>query len=182
METLIYIILTVILIIILVILALYNKLIHLHNRVRKIKANIDVYLNKRFDLIPNLVECVKSYSKYEGKTLKDIVQLRSDYTKQKDLGVNKSGELNNQLNKYLAVVEAYPELKANTQYLDLQNELANIENQLERARKEYNDVVTSYNTTIETVPSNLVAGIFNFRKAELYHTEDSKKENIKVKI
>lgn len=182
MNTIIYIILTIILIVILIILSMYNKLIRLHNSVKNAKANIDIYLNKRFDLIPNLIECVKSYSKYEGTTLEDIAKLRSNYREQKNLDVNKSGLLNNELNKYLAVVESYPDLKANTQYASLQNELTHIEGELEIARSNYNHVVTRYNTTIETVPSNLVASIFNFKKVALYHIEEEKKENIKVKL
>lgn len=90
--------------------------------------------------------------------------------------------MNAQLNKYLAVVENYPELKENTQYINLQNELSSIEDELEIARHKYNDIVTVYNTTIETVPNNIVASIFAFRRMDLFHVENSKKENFIINL
>ena len=179
---LVYIILTVMLIIILIIFIMYNKLIKLLNRVKKAKANIEIYSNKRFDLIPNLVECVKSYSKYEGNTLEEIVSLRNSYNQNKNLNIKQVEQMNDRLNKYLAIVENYPDLKANTQYISLQNELSKIEDELQNARHIYNDEVTTYNTVIESVPSNIVASIFAFKKAELFQVEDHKKENIKLDL
>ena len=178
----VYIILTVILFVILIIFALYNKLIKLLNRVKKAKANIEIYSNKRFDLIPNLVECVKGYSNHESTTLEEIVALRSNYSKSKNLNIEQVKNMNEQLNKYLAIVENYPELKANEQYLNLQKELRNIEDELERARRIYNDEVTEYNTLTETIPSNIIASIFAFKKAQLFQIEDSKRENVKVEL
>lgn len=182
MSDIIYIILTILLIIIIITLAIYNKLIKLKNNVKKAKANIEIYLNKRFDLIPNIVECVKSYSKYENETLENIVSLRSSYNEQKNMNIKDAENMNNSLNKLLAIVENYPELKANANYMNLHGELRNIEDELEIARTKYNDVVTRYNTKVETIPSNLVASVFGFKRAELFKTEDSKKENIKVKL
>lgn len=182
MKILVYIILIVILIINLGIFAKYNSLIKLLNEVKKEKASIDIYCNKRFDLIPNLVECIKSYSKYEKETLESIVSLRNDYKKEDNINVKKLEKMNNELSRYLVKIEAYPELKANTQYLKLHEELATIENELERARHKYNDVVTNYNIVIESVPSNIVASIFSFKKAELFKVEEEKKENVKVKL
>lgn len=179
---LVYIILTVILVIILIIFVMYNKLIKLLNKVKKAKANIEIYSNKRFDLIPNLVECVKSYSKYEGTTLEDIVALRTNYNANNHLNLGQVSEMNDKLNKYLAIVENYPNLKANEQYLDLQNELSIIEEELQMARHIYNDKVTDYNTVIESIPSNIVASIFAFKKADLFQIEDHKKENIKLDL
>ena len=179
---LVYIILTVILIVILIIFVMYNKLIKLLNRVKKAKANIEIYSNKRFDLIPNLVECVKSYSKYEGGTLEDIVTLRNIYNQNKNLNLKQVEQMNGRLDKYLAIVENYPNLKADSQYMILQSELKEIEDELERARHIYNDEVTNYNTVIESVPSNIVASIFAFKKAELFQIENYKKENIKLDL
>lgn len=179
---LVYIILIVLLIIILIIFVMYNKLITLLNRVKKAKANIEIYSNKRFDLIPNLVECVKSYSKYEGTTLEDIVALRNNYNNKKNLNVNQVGQMNDKLNKYLAVVENYPNLKANSQYMDLQDELSKIEEEIQRARHIYNDEVTEYNTVVESVPSNIIASMFAFRKAELFQIDEYKRENIKLDL
>ena len=177
-----YIILIVILIIILAILALYNSLIRSYNLIKNSKANIDVYLNKRFDLIPNLVECVKGYSNYEKKALEEIIELRNSYNNSKNLNISEIGKLDGKINSFLAVVEAYPELKANEQFLNLQNELSRIETELERERIIFNSVATRYNTKIETVPNNIVAGIFNFKRSELFTTEENKKENISVRI
>lgn len=179
---LIYIICAVLLIVILMIFSKYNKLIKLLNRVKKAKANIEIYSNKRFDLIPNLVECVKSYSKYEGTTLEDIVALRNNYRGNSHMNIGQVSEMNDKLNQYLAVVENYPDLKANTQYLDLQNELSKIEEELQRARHKYNDEVTEYNTVIESVPSNIVASIFAFKHAELFQIEEHKRENVKINL
>lgn len=178
----VYIILTVLLVVILIIFAKYNKLIKLLNRIKRAKANIEIYSNKRFDLIPNLVECVKAYSKYESNTLEDIVSLRNSYNKNKGLNIKQVGRMNERLNEYLAVVENYPDLKANTQYINLQKELSNIEKELQTARHIYNDEVTRYNTLIETVPSNIVASIFAFKKAELFQVEEHKRENVKLDL
>lgn len=182
METLIYILLFIILILILIILAKYNKLVKLQNRVKRAQANIDVCLNKRFDLIPNIVECVKSYSNYEGTTLEDIVSLRNNFKEQKNISITDASKMNNELNRYLAIVENYPDLKANSEYLSLQNKLSSIEDELQRARHIYNDDVTIYNTAIETVPSNIVAAIFAFKQADLFQIEENKKENVKVDL
>ena len=179
---LIYIICLVLLIVIFIIFGKYNKLIKLLNRVKKAKANIEIYSNKRFDLIPNLVECVKGYSKYEGTTLEDIVALRNNYRGNSHMNIGQVSEMNDKLNQYLAVVENYPDLKANTQYLDLQNELSKIEEELQRARHKYNDEVTEYNTVIESVPSNIVASIFAFKHAELFQIEEHKRDNIKINL
>ena len=182
LPIIVYIVLVVVLILIFIIFTKYNKLIRLQSRVKKAKANIEACLNKRFDLIPNLVECVKGYSKHEGSTLENIVSLRNQFKEQKKTNINEAGELNKELNNLLVVVEDYPELKANTQYLDLQKELSSVENDLERERKIYNDIVTEYNIAVEVVPDNIIASIFAFKKAELFQIEDDKKENINIDI
>ena len=182
MENLIYISLFVLLIIIMIILVMYNKLVRLQNRVKRSQSNIEVCLNKRFELIPNIVECVKGYSKYEESTLEKITSLRNNFNSQKNMSLKEASQMNTELNKYLAIVENYPDLKANSEYMSLQNKLSNIEDELQRIRHIYNDDVTRYNTTIESVPSNIVAVMFAFKQAELFQIEENKKENIKVKI
>ena len=177
----------VILIVVLVLLVVwvigtYNGLIQSRNKVKNAWSQIDVQLQRRFDLIPNLVETVKGYSKHESTTLEDIAALRSNYDNKKDLSIKQAEEMNNKLNKFLAIVENYPDLKANSQYMSLQTELRIIEEQLGRARHVYNDVVTSYNTTIDTVPSNIVASIFAFKKADLFEVGKNRKDNIKIKL
>ena len=182
METIIYIILTIILLVIFIILAKYNQLITLLNRVKKSSSNIEIYLKKRFDLIPNFVECVKGYSNYEKETLEKIISLRTNYENQNNLNIKEATKMNNQLNKYLAIVENYPELKANEQYLDLQKKLGSIEDELVHTRHTYNEDVTKYNTLIEKVPSNIVAAMFAFKKAELFQIDDETKENVKIDL
>lgn len=173
-----WIILGVIIVLAIIIAIMYNSLVTLKQRTQNAWSQIDVQLQRRFDLIPNLVECVKGYSNHESNTLEEITSLRSVYKEQKNMSLKDAGIMNNQLNKYLAVVESYPELKANEQYLDLQKQLKEIEDQLGRARHIYNDVVTTYNTKIETVPSNIIASIFAFKQAELFQIDSEQKENI----
>ena len=177
-----YIILAVLLVIIIVILALYNRLVRLQNKVKRAKANIEIILNKRFDLIPNIVECVKGYSKHENSTLKDIVSLRNEYNNQKNMNIHKVQEMNDNLTKYLAIIENYPNLKANEEFMSLQQKLTRIEDELEYERKRYNSDVTNYNIAIESVPSNIVASMFAFKKSELFQIEAEKRENISVKL
>lgn len=179
-ENIIYITLAVILLVIIVILIKYNSLIKLHNRVKKASANIEIYLNKRFELIPNLVECVKGFSNYEADTLEKIISLRNNYNGQKNMSLSEAGEYNNKLNSYLAVIEKYPELKASDQFKNLQKELSKVEDELEKARKYYNEEVTKYNIQVESVPSNIVASIFAFKKTPLFQANDENKENINV--
>ena len=135
---------------------------------------------KAMALILNIPQ--STYSNYENDTLENIVSLRNNYNEQKNMNIKEASKMNNSLNKYLAIVENYPELKANTQYLNLQSELKDIENSLEIARHKYNDEVTKYNTVIESVPSNIVASIFAFIKAELFQIDETKKENIKIEL
>ena len=129
---------------------MYNKLIKLRNKVNQSESGIDVYLNQRFDLIPNLVECVKSYTKYESETLNKITELRSVYNQNKGLDIEKATELNNIINKILVVAENYPELKASEQYLNLQKNLSKVESQLQAARRIYNNDVTNYKNRIHS--------------------------------
>lgn len=178
----IYIILLVLLIVIFIILAMYNKLIRLLNKVKKSEAGIDIYLNQRFDLIPNLVECVKGYSNHESSTLEEIVNLRNNYNKTSGLNIRQANEINNDLNKILAIAEAYPELKASEQYLNLQTNLAEIETKLEYARNNYNNDVTNYNIATESVPTNIIASMFNFKKKELFKIDNNRRENVKLEF
>ena len=174
-------ILIIIAILLISILTMYNSLVRLRNRVRQAESGIDVYLNQRFDLIPNLVECVKAYSKHEENIFTEIANLRSAYmNEQKDL---KNAEvLNNKMNQLIAVAENYPELKASEQYLNLQRNLTKIESQLQAARRIYNMEVTDYNNKISVIPSNIVAMLFGFKEAKLFEIEDHKRGSINIKL
>ncbi len=169
----------IVIVILVIILAKYNNLVKARNKVRQAESGVDVYLNQRFDLIPNLVECVKGYSKHEKEIFTEITNLRTTYMKQpKD--IKNAEKLNNKMNQIIAVAENYPELKANEQYLNLQKTLTKLESQLQAARRIYNTEVTDYNNKIYTVPSNIVAKLFGFKEAKLFEIEEYKKENINV--
>ena len=170
---------TIIAIIIIWLLANYNKLIKLRNKVKQSESGIDVYLNQRFDLIPNLVECVKAYTNHEKSVLENITQMRAKYL-QGNKELTEAANLNNYINGILAIAENYPELKASEQFLNLQKSLTKMESQLQAARRLYNNEVTSYNTKIETIPTNIVAGIFGFKPQELFQIEEYKRENINI--
>ena len=178
MDAMILIILVIVAILIISIITKYNKIIKLQNRVKSSESGIDVYLNQRFDLIPNLVECVKGYAKHEKELLENIVEQRTAYSQNKNL--KKASELNNNLNRVIAVAENYPELKASEQFLNLQNNLVKMESQLQAARRIYNIDVQRYNSTIQTIPNNIVAGMFGFKEKDFFQIEEYKKENIKI--
>jgi LemA protein len=176
------IILVVVGIVILIVFSMYNSLVKMKNKVRQAESGIDVYLSERFDLIPNLVECVKAYTKHEKEIFENIVKLRVEYINNKNKDFKKAEELNNNMNKVIAVAENYPELKASEQYLNLQKKLSKIESQLQAARRIYNNEVTKYNTKIGTVPSNIIASLFGFKEADLFTIEEYKKENIEINL
>lgn len=163
---------------IIVIIIFFNKIVRLNNNVKKSKSGIDVYLQQRFDLIPNLVEVTKQYMNYESDILEKIAKLRTEYNKNKD--TNASNELNNQYKTIMAVVENYPELKANEQFLKLQKALIKIESQLQAARRIYNNDVTKYNVKISTFPNNLIAKMFGFKEKELFELEGERTVKIEL--
>ena len=174
METIIIIVIAILL----VLLIMYNRLVKKRNAVKQSRSSIDVYLTQRFDLIPNLVECVKGYAKHEEKLLESITKLRTEYNVSKDL--NKASLLNTQMNKLIAIVENYPDLKASENFLNLQKNLTKMEDQLQAARRLYNMDVTAYNTAIQVFPTNLIASAFNFTEEKLFELEPGKGENVKI--
>ncbi len=176
---LINIILLIIVIITGMIIGTYNKFIRKNNRVKEKESQIDVLLNQRFDLIPNIVECVKGYAKHESSTLEELTSLRSSYNNH-GFSIEETESIDKKFNNVMMLAESYPDLKANTQFLSLQNNLNEIENKLSYARSNYNNAVTSYNNLVESVPSNIIAKIFAFEKKELFKLENDKRENIKV--
>lgn len=163
------------------IISIYNKFIRKGNRVKEATSQIDVLLNQRFDLIPNIVETVKGYTKHESKTLEDLTKLRTSYNNN-GFSIAQAQDVDKKFNNVMLLAESYPDLKANTQFLSLQNTLREIENKLVYARSNYNNSVTSYNNLIESVPSNIIAKMFAFEKQELFKLEDTKKENIKIDL
>ncbi len=176
-------IVVIIVLIIATIIGIYNNLVALKNKVKNAWSQIDVQLQRRFDLIPNLVETVKGYMGYESDVLTQVTELRTSWAKAGTIG--EKAELDNQLSDCLktimAVSENYPELKADSSFLELQEELKNTENKITYSRQFYNDTVTMYNTKIQTIPTNIIAGMFNFKEEDLFKIEnDEARKNVKV--
>ena len=170
------------LIVIMFLIISFNNFVRLRNKVKQAKSSIEVYLNQRFDLIPNLVECVKGYMKHESETFAKIAEMRSSYNDDKEKDLKKGSVLNSECNKLLAVGENNPNLEANEQFLKLQKSLAKMESQLQAARRVYNGDVTLYNTTISTFPNVLISKLFGFKEFELFEIEEYKKENINIDL
>ena len=162
----------------------YNELVRLRNKVKNSFAQIDTQLQRRFDLIPNLVETVKGFATHEKELLENVEASRSGY-----MNASSNGEklaMNNQLTAGLrslfAVAESYPELKANVNFLNLQEELSETEDKITYSRQFYNDAVTMYNNKIQMFPGNIVAGIFGFREEELFNTDEDAKTAPRVQF
>ena len=162
------------------IIVVNNGIIKSKNRVKQSKSSIDVYLNQRFDLIPNLVECVKAYMEYKKDVLETITKEREKYMNDSKKDLKEAGKINSTCNYILATAENYPDLKASEQFLELQKALTKTENQIQAARRLYNSDVTSYNTKIKTFPTVLIATLFHHKEAELFEIEDYKKENVNI--
>ena len=184
MDTIILMTLVVIAILIILIIKEYNKIIKLQNKVKSSESGIDIYLNQRFDLIPNLVETVKGYAKHEKSTLEDVVKARNTYlsasTPEDQLKAD--GQLTAAVNKLFALAESYPDLKANESFLSLQKELTTCEEKITYARQFYNDSVLSYNNKIELFPSSIIASMFHFEKEKFFEASADERKNVQVKF
>lgn len=169
------------------IIGAYNKLVKARNKVKNQFSQIDVQLKRRFDLIPNLVETVKGYAAHEKSILEDFAAARGAYQKAAKEGdiagmASANTGLSGVLTRFMAVSEKYPELKADVQFKELSQTLRDTEGKIAIARQMYNDVVLSYNNTIELFPSNIVAKWFNFNAEQYFKTEEAERENVKVKF
>lgn len=178
-----WIMLGIIVLLVLFVIGIYNGLVTSRQRVKNAWSQIDVQLQRRFDLIPNLVETVKGYMGHENETLTKIAELRTSWAGANTM--HEKAELDNQLSGVLktimAVSENYPELKANQNFAELQQELGNTENKISFSRQFYNDTATMYNTKLEVVPSNIIAGMFGFKLEELFRVDSEEaRKNIKV--
>ena len=177
-------VLVVLLIVILVaaIIGMYNTLVRLRNTVEEAWSTIDVQLKKRYDLIPNLVETVKGYAKHEGETLEKVIAARNlAMTSSGDAKIAAENALTGTLKSLFALQERYPDLKANTNFMDLQNQLKVIENEIASARRYYNGTVKTFNTKIEVFPSNLIANMMKLTKRP-YFELDSEEERKAVSV
>jgi LemA protein len=167
-----------VLIVALVAVVFYNRLVRLRNRAENAWAQVDVQLRRRYDLIPNLVEAVKGYAAHERGTFDEVTQART--AAQQAKGVAEQAEAENVLTaaigRLFAVAEAYPQLRATENFQQLQTQLAEVEQKIAVARQVYNDTVLSYDNALETVPTNVVAGLFKFSPREYFETEDATRE------
>ena len=173
----------VILLIIAWVAGTYNKLVTGRQKVGNAWSQIDVQLQRRFDLIPNLIEVVKGYMNHESETLEKVTELRTSWANAKTISEKAKfdNELSESLKTIMAVSENYPYLKANENFISLQKELSGTEDKISYSRQFYNDIVTKYNTELEVFPSNIVAGMFHFEPKELFEVQNSEaRQNVKV--
>lgn len=165
-------------------LVTYNILVKLNNKVKEAFATMDVYLKKRLDLIPNFVEIVKGYAKYEKSSLKEIIEVRNKFYDK--LSQNEKIKTNKQINRSVSILmtlaEKYPELKSNENFLSLQEELSKIEDEIAQSRKYYNAIVKEFNNKVEMIPSNIVAKILGYKSKEMFIIEEKEKRVVKVKL
>ncbi len=163
-----------------VIIGMYNSLVRLRNQVQNAWSQIDVQLKRRHDLIPNLVETAKGYMQHERETLENITKARNLAAQASSVGEQgqAEGQLNNALSNFFVVVENYPDLKANQNFLALQEELTSTENKIGFARQAYNDQAMVLNNKIQMFPSSIVAGMFNFKPAEYFEIEDETERTV----
>lgn len=178
-----WILLIIVVLIIVAIIGMYNGLVQSRIKVDNAWSQIDVQLQRRFDLIPNFVETVKGYMNHESETFAKIAELRTSWANA--TSVSEKAEIDNEISTALktimAVSESYPELKANQNFSDLSEELRNTENKISFSRQFYNDAVTMYNTKLQVFPSNIIAGMFHFTAREMFKTEsDEARRNVKV--
>jgi LemA protein len=167
------------------VVGLYNSFVKLRIKVDEAWSDIDTQLKRRYDLIPNLVETVKGYAKHEAETLENVVKARN-------MAMSTSGDaaqqaeaenvLTGALKSIFALAESYPDLKANTNFVELQNTLTEVEEHIQLSRRYYNGSVRDYNTAISVFPGNMVAGMFNFAKREFFEIDESQRENVKVEF
>jgi LemA protein len=168
-------ILGVIVLLVLIVVGMYNKLVTLRNRAENAWAQVDVQLRKRYDLIPNLVEAVKGYAAHERQVFEEVTEART--RAQQAQGVQEQAQAENALTaaigRLFAVAEAYPELRATENFQQLQASLTDVEGDIAVSRQVYNDTVLSYENALETVPTSIIAGLFNFRPREYFEVEDA---------
>lgn len=177
-----YIIVGIVVLLAIYLIVTYNGLVKTNNIVKEAFSTMDIYLKKRWDLIPNLVEVVKGYAKHEKETFNAITSLRTN--SYDNMSMNKKIDVNEQLtqgiSKIMAISENYPELKANENFLQLSKNLTQIEDEIANSRKYYNGSVRILNTKIQMFPSNIVAGMFGFKQANMFEANAEEKNNVKV--
>ena len=180
----IYIIIAIIVLIIIYAFAVYNSFVKLNNKVKEAFSTMDVYLKKRWDLIPNIVETVKGYAKHEKETLEGVINARNKAVSagSVDDKINADNEVTEAISRLFALTESYPELKANTNFLSLQEDLKNVENELAGARKYYNAAARNYNYAITAIPDCIVAKLFHHNSMNMFSASEEQRKNVKVEF
>ncbi len=185
MDFVLYGLIALVVVLVIYLVGAYNGFVVSRNKVEEAFSTMDVYLIKRSDLIPNLVETVKGYAKHEKETLENVIKARNmavSATTPEDK-IKAAGEMSGMLSRLFALAESYPDLKANTNFQDLMAQLKVVEEDIANARKYYNGIVRQYNTSIEVFPANIVANMFKFVKKPLFEVEDeSQRKNVKVEF
>lgn len=185
MSNLIWIILAIVVVIAIWLVAVYNGLIRSKNRTDEAWSDIDVQLKRRYDLIPNLVETVKGYAAHEQGTLQKVIDARNTAMAASGTAAEKSAaenELSQTLKSIFALSEAYPDLKANTNFMKLQDELSDTENKIQAARRFYNGNVRDFNTMVEVFPTNIINNMLKFKKYDFFEADATEKEPVKVQF
>lgn len=183
-TTILIVIVGIIVLIAFYIIGVYNKLVNAKNKVDNQFSQVDIQLKRRADLIPNLVETVKGYTKHEEGTLTAVIEARNKAVGATSINdkIDANNQLTGALNKLFALSESYPDLKANENFISLQNDLKDTEDKITYARQFYNDSAMSFNNLVEMFPSNVVASLFKFKKFEYFKIEEKEKETPKVKF
>ncbi|MGI6423609.1 MAG: LemA family protein [Candidatus Dojkabacteria bacterium] len=178
------IILGVLVVLIIAVVFLYNGLVKLKLTVDEASADIETFLKQRYDMIPNLVEIVKGYAKHEKELFENVAQLRSKAMSADSLDekIALEGELTKGIAKIFAIAEAYPELKANENFIQLQGNLKELEDNIQKSRRFYNGTVKEFNTKIAVFPNNLLAGILGFKKLAFFEASEEEKKNVEIKF
>ncbi|OGC03859.1 hypothetical protein A2276_08430 [candidate division WOR-1 bacterium RIFOXYA12_FULL_43_27] len=184
MSIVLWVVLAIAVLVVLYIVGIYNGLITLRTRVEEAWSDIDIQLKRRFDLIPNLINTVKGYAKHESGVFENVTKARAASMQAGSVGEKAAADnmLSSTLKSLFAVAEAYPELKANTNFLELQRELSDTENKISYSRRFYNGNVRDFNIKIQVFPSNIIAGMFKFGAKEMFEAQESDKEVPKVQF
>lgn len=180
----VYVVIVIIVLIAIYTVVQYNNFVKLNVKIKEAFSNMDIYLKKRWDLIPNLVKIVKGYAKHEKETLKEIVELRNsvydDMSYEDKLSANQ--KLSNDINKIMVLAENYPDLKADENFRDLCKQLTKIEDEIANSRKYYNGVIRIYNTKVKIFPSNIFASIFGFKTKSMFEINENERKDVKIEL
>ncbi|MBQ7141054.1 MAG: LemA family protein [Bacilli bacterium] len=179
-----YIIIGIVILLLLLTFLIYNSLIRLDNKVEEAFSTMDVYLKKRWDLIPNLVETVKGYAKHEKDTLTSVIELRNrNYdTLNTNEKLNVNNKISEEISKIMIISENYPEIKASENFRNLSKQLTSVEEDIANSRKYYNATVRMFNNKVEMFPSNLVAKIFGYKTKNMFEISNQERNNVKIEL